>query len=98
MVFFTQIPLIFVLYIENACRNQYNNKRTNIMKLSLVQLRLFGRICYGYRRDKQELVEIVPEESENVKTIFGLCRADNSLESIQSYLLRYGIPSPSRKA
>ncbi len=23
------------------------------MKLSLVESRLFGRICYGYRRDKQ---------------------------------------------
>ena len=29
------------------------------MKLSLVESRLFGRICYGYRRDKQGLGEIV---------------------------------------
>ena len=35
------------------------------MKLSLVESRLFGRICYGYRRDKQGLVEIVPEEKES---------------------------------
>lgn len=68
------------------------------MKLSSVELRLFGRICYGYRRDKQGLVEIVPEEAEVVKTIFGLYRAGNSLEFIQSYLFSYGIPSPSGNA
>lgn len=34
------------------------------MKLSLVESRLFGRICYGYRRDKQGLVEVVPEQAE----------------------------------
>lgn len=68
------------------------------MKLPLVESRLFGRICYGYRRDKQGLVEIVPEEAEVVKTIFGLYRAGNSLEFIQSYLFSYGIPSPSGNA
>ena len=55
------------------------------MKLSLVESRLFGRICYGYRRDKQGLVEIVPEEAEVVRTVFGLYRAGNSLEAIQGY-------------
>lgn len=64
------------------------------MKLSLVESRLFGRICYGYRRDKQELVEIVPEEAEVVRTIFGLYRAGNSLELIQGYLFNCGIHSP----
>ena len=47
------------------------------MKLSLVESRLFGRICYGYRRDKQGIVEIVPEEAEVVRTVFGLYRAGN---------------------
>ena len=28
------------------------------MKLSLVESRLFGRICYGYRRDKQGLLKL----------------------------------------
>lgn len=67
------------------------------MKLSLVESRLFGRICYGYRRDKQGLVEIVPEEAEVVRTIFRLYRAGNSLEAIQGYLFNQGIPSPSGK-
>lgn len=55
------------------------------MKLPLVESRLFGRICYGYRRDKQGLVEIVPEEAEFVKTVFSLYKAGNSLEAIQGY-------------
>ena len=68
------------------------------MKLSLVESRLFGRICYGYRRDKQGLVEIVPEEAEVVRTIFRLYGAGNSLDAIQGYLFTQGIPSPSGKA
>lgn len=67
------------------------------MKLSLVESRLFGRICYGYRRDKQGIVEIVPEEAEVVRTVFGLYRAGNSLEAIQCYLFNQEIPSPSGK-
>lgn len=68
------------------------------MKLSLFDSRLFGRICYGYKRDKQGLVEIVPEEAEVVKTIFGLYSAGNSLEAIQGYLFDHGISSPSGNA
>ena len=68
------------------------------MKLSLVESRLFGRICYGYRRDKQGLVEIVPEEAEVVRTVFGLYRAGNCLGAIQCYLFNQGIPSPTGKA
>ena len=68
------------------------------MKLSLVESRLFGRICYGYKRDKQGLVEVVPEQAEVVRTIFWLYRAGNSLEAIQGYLFNQGIPSPSGKA
>lgn len=68
------------------------------MKLSLVESRFFGRICYGYRRDKQGLVEIVPEQAEVVTTIFRLYRDGNSLEAIQDYLFSHGIPSPSRNS
>ena len=67
------------------------------MKLSLVESRFFGRICYGYRRDKQGFVEIVPEQADVVRTVFGLYRAGNSLEAIQNYLFGKGIPSPSGK-
>ena len=67
------------------------------MNLSLIESRLFGRICYGYRRDKQGLVEIVPDEAEVIKAIFNLYKAGNSLEAIQSYLHSHSIPSPSGK-
>lgn len=67
------------------------------MKLSLVESRLFGRICYGYKRDKQGLVEVVPKEAEVVRTIFRLYKTGNSLEAIQTYLCDCGIPSPSGK-
>ena len=95
---FALIPLIFVFNIENARRNKYNKKGTKIMKLSLVESRLFGRICYGYRRDKQGFVEIVPEQADVVRTVFGLYRAGNSLEAIQGYLFNQGIHSPSGNA
>ena len=62
------------------------------MKLSLVESRLFGRICYGYRRDKQGLVEVVTEQAEVVRTIFGLYRAGNSLEAIQGFFIQQRDP------
>lgn len=65
------------------------------MKLSLVESRLFGRICYGYRRDKNGIVEIISSEAAVVNKIFELYIAGNSLESIQEYLSRKSIPSPS---
>lgn len=39
------------------------------MKFSLVESRLFGSICYGYKRDKHGLVEVVPEQAEVVRTV-----------------------------
>lgn len=53
------------------------------MKLSLIESRLFGRICYGFKRDKYGFVEIVPEQAEVVKTIFRMYREENSLEDIK---------------
>lgn len=66
------------------------------MKLSLVESRLFGRICYGYRRDKQGFVEIVPEEAEVVRTVFRLYRVGSAwkqfrtIYSVKGYLLPPG--------
>ena len=67
------------------------------MKLSLIESRLFGRICYGFKRDKYGFVEIVPEQAEIVKTIFRMYREENSLEDIPKYLLSRSIASPSGK-
>ncbi len=87
--------LIFTFILKSRVDMRIIMKGIKTMKLSFAESRLFGRICYGYRRDKQGLVEIVPEEAEVVKTIFSLYRAGNSLEAIQTYLLNHSIPSPS---
>lgn len=65
------------------------------MKLTLIESRLFGRICYGYRRDRKGIVEIVSSEADVVKNIFELYITGNSLESIKEYLLRKNVSSPS---
>ena len=68
------------------------------MKLSLIESRLFGRICYGFKRDKYGFVEIVPEQAEVVKTIFRIYREENTLEDIPKHLLSHSIFSLSGKA
>ena len=65
------------------------------MKLSLLESKIFGKVCYGFRRDKNKRVETVEQEAEIVRKIFGLCLSGNSLEKIQEHLRKQGIPSPS---
>lgn len=65
------------------------------MKLSLLESKIFGKVCYGFRRDKNKRVETVEQEVEIVREIFGLCLSGNSLEKIQEHLHKQGIPSPS---
>ena len=43
------------------------------MKLSLLESKIFGKVCYGFRRDKNKRVETVEPEAEIVREIFGLC-------------------------
>lgn len=65
------------------------------MKLSLLESKIFGKVCYGFRRDKNKRVETVEPEAEIVREIFGLYLSGNSLEKIQEHLRKQGIPSPS---
>lgn len=67
------------------------------MKLSALESKIFGKVCYGFRRDKNKQVETVQQEAEVVQTIFTLCLAGYSLEKIQEHLRLQGIPSPSGK-
>ena len=67
------------------------------MKLSLLESKIFGKVCYGFRRDKNKRVETVEQEAEIVREIFGLYLSGNSLEKIQEHLRKQGIPSPSGK-
>ncbi|MCH5320795.1 MAG: recombinase family protein [Eubacterium sp.] len=67
------------------------------MKLSYLESKNFGKVCYGFSRNKQGLIEIVPDQAEVVMQIFKLYKAGNSLEGIQEYLLKNNIISPSGK-
>ena len=68
------------------------------MKLSPLESKIFGKVCYGFRRDKNKRIEIVEQEAEIVREIFSLCLSGNSLEKIQEHLRTQGIPSPSGRA
>lgn len=68
------------------------------MKLSTLESKIFGKVCYGFRRDENKRVETVPQEAEIVQKIFDLCLEGNSLEKIQDYLHKQGVSSPSGKA
>lgn len=68
------------------------------MKLSLLESKIFGKVCYGFRRDENKRVETVPQEAEIVQEIFALYLAGNSFEKIQDHLCKQGAPSPSGKA
>lgn len=65
------------------------------MMLDLVESRLFGRVCYGYTREKNGLVSVNKDEAKVVKMIFELSMNGYSLEKIQSILFEKQIPSPS---
>ncbi len=67
------------------------------MKLSYFESKIFGKVCYGFMRNKEGIVETVPDEAQVVKKIFSLYLEGNSLENIQSYLFDHQITSPSGK-
>ena len=67
------------------------------MKLSYIESKFFGKVCYGFRRNKDGIVETIPDNAEVVKMIFSLYLDGNSLENIQYYLLDAKISSPSGK-
>lgn len=67
------------------------------MRLSALESKIFGKVCYGYQRDKRGIVETVPGEEEIVKKVFTLYLDGNSLGAIQQYLFENNIPLPSGK-
>lgn len=67
------------------------------MTLSHFESKIFGKVCYGFRRNNKGLVEAIPEKAEIVKLIFSLYLNGNSLEAIQQHLHEKGIASPSGK-
>ena len=67
------------------------------MKLSYIESKIFGKVCYGFRRNNDGIVETIPDRPTVVKMIFSLYLDGNSLENIQYYLLDAKISSPSGK-
>ncbi len=67
------------------------------MKLSNLELKMFGKVFYGYRRNDKGLVETVPEEEKVIKKVFDLYASGSSLEEIQHLLFENGTVSPSGK-
>ena len=57
-----------------------NNK---MIKLDLIQSRVFGRICYGFGRDENGIVYVKDFESKVVKMIFAMAINGHSLQDIQ---------------
>ena len=67
------------------------------MKLSNIESKIFGKVCYGFHRNNDGIVETIPDKTAVVKMIFSLYLGGNSLEDIQHDLLDAKIPSPSGK-
>jgi len=53
-----------------------------------------NRPCYGYRRNAEGLLEIVPEEAEIVRQIYSWHREGRSLRCVSKALADMGIKSP----
>lgn len=58
---------------------------------------IFGKVFYGFRRNKYGIVEAIPDKATVVRMIFLLYLNGNSLEDIQQYLFKTQLPSPSGK-
>lgn len=65
------------------------------MVLSYYDSKAFGKVCYGFKRNNQGLVEIEINQAEVVRKIFKMYKEGNSLEDIQEYLFQNNIVSPS---
>lgn len=56
------------------------------MKLSYIESKIFGKVCYEFRRNKHGIVETISDKATVVKMIFLFYLDENSLEDIQQYL------------
>lgn len=59
--------------------------------------KIYDKICYGYKHNKEGKLIINEKEAENVRLIFRLYLDGNSVLGIISYLKRHKIKSPTGK-
>ena len=67
------------------------------MKLSYIESKIFGKVCYGFHRNNDGIIETIPDKAKVVEMIFLLYLNGNSSEDIQQYLFETKTPSPSGK-
>ena len=67
------------------------------MKWSYIKSKIFGKVCYGFRRNNNGIIETIPDKAKVVEMIFLLYLNGNSLDDIQHYLFETQISSPSGK-
>ena len=67
------------------------------MKLYYIESKIFGKVCYGFRRNNNGIIETIPDKAKVVEMIFLFYLNGNSLEDIQHYLFETQIPSPAGK-
>ena len=67
------------------------------MKLSYIESKIFGKVCYGFRRNNDGIVETIPDKAKVVERIFSLYLDGNSLDDIKQYLFEIQIQSPYGK-
>lgn len=67
------------------------------MKLSYIESKIFGKVCYGFRRNNDGIIETILDKTKVVEMIFSIYLNGNSLEDIQQYLFETQTPSPSGK-
>lgn len=45
------------------------------MKLSYIESKIFGKVCYGFRRSNDGIIETIPDKAKvvekNILTLFG---------------------------
>ena len=83
--------------INSKIKNYNEKENTEMKRLNLYESRLFGRVCYGFGRDKDGYVYVKEDEAEVIRMIYSMAINGHSLQDIQTELFSRGIKSPSGK-
>ena len=57
------------------------------MKLSYIESKIFGKVCYGFRRNKDGIVETIPDKAVVVERIFSLYLSGNRFRGYPAILI-----------
>lgn len=92
-----------IMTIIEAFRESENKAKSDNIRMGL-EMRarngssgFYHRRCYGYQKNTNGELEIVPEEAEVVRTIYSVYLQGASINKIISFLKEKGIKSPTGK-